>query len=111
MDTFIGGVSVKTVSTNPIRDSKKESIIGNGEDVAQEIRIRPFKDFLKASDQDTDKLELIIEFFGKDGDKKALERIKEAESKLSKDPFDSRVNRLYRYARLISTMKKELQDL
>lgn len=117
MDTYKDGKRV----TEEVKKEKKpetshlaKSGGPDAERVAKELILSDIKEYFGVEGSDKNHLlEVIHKFFRENGDEKEdlFSKIRKAESKLSKNPFEDRITRLYRYVKLIKSIRNELAEL
>jgi hypothetical protein len=115
MDTFIEGKLVKQKPAPAKEEKSGEAQFGavGDEEVVKELKLRPYREFFRVGTGKDDVLNYLVNFFSKDAKEPELviQKMKDAESKLTKDPFEGRLDRLYRYARLLNTIHNEMREL
>jgi len=116
MDKFIDGKPVEEEGKEEPKEEKSPLAKMGGasdEEIVKELKLRPFRDYFKVGSDKDEMLLYIVSFFGKEAKEPELviQKIREAEGKLAKGPFEGRIERLYRYTRLINTIRNEVAEL
>jgi hypothetical protein len=112
MDIYENGVKVTPKATPEIKPPEKLAATVDPE-IARELTLRSYRDLLGAYEADPEadtKIEYIVKRLKEGGTKtdEIEDKLKSLSLKVGGDPFESKVDRIYRYLRLLQEVSSSV---